>query len=181
MDWEKMNVLATPNRTRAALLAGAALLLLGGGGALGAWLHPHVVRVTEYQDRVVTVEHTVTVEKPVVEYRDRVVVRTVTKPDGTKVETHVTEESGKRTGGSVTVTDSHRDETVASRVAVTSQPEGRWNVRLLASVDTRGSVAAGAGADYRVAGPLTLGAFATGPVAGNPGGLTVGVSIGLRL
>lgn len=169
------------NRLKVALVCGGLLLLLGGAGALGAWLHPRTVTVTEYKDRVQVVEHTVTVEKPVVQWRDRVVTRTVYK-DG-KVESTTTAEtkSGSTTGGKETTTDVTATKETAERVAVTVSPEGRWSVRVLAGANSLGGVVAGAGVEYRAVGPLTLGAWATAPVAGASSGITVGLSLGLRL
>jgi len=136
-----------------------------------------VVTVTEYKDRVV--EHTVTVEKPVIQYRDRVITRTVEKPDGTKIETHVTEQSGKQTGEKVTtvVTDTQRQ--VAQRQAVA--PEGRWSFDVTAGANTWGSVLAGVETHYRLVGPLQVGAWVLVPVAGSPGAVAAGISLGLRL
>lgn len=149
-----------------------------GGGALVERFRPaKVVTVTEYRDRVV--EHTVTVEKPVVQYRDRVVVRTVTKPDGTKIETRTDDKTSKTTGEVTTTTGIV--EVSAGKSAVTSSPEGRWSVRILAGLDTGGSVLAGAGVDYRLIGPFTVGAWGIAPVAGAPGRFAGGVSLGLRL
>lgn len=132
--------------------------------------------VTEYKDRVV--EKQVVVEKPVVEYRDRVITRVVTRKDGTKVETHVEDKRSKETGEKVTTTDRAEEKTGQTTVVV--NPEGRWSVRALAGVDTRGSVVAGGGVDYRLVGPLTAGAFALAPVGGVPGAFTVGISLGAR-
>lgn len=164
-------------RWQVAAVGGAAILSgIGGGALVERFRAPRIVTVTEYRDRVV--EHTVTVEKPVVEYRDRVIVRTVTRPDGTKVETHVDEKSGKTTGEVTTTTDTDARREVVTRVD--QRPEGRWSFRALASVDSRGGVGAGGGFDYRLVGPLTVGAYGTAPVAGGAP-FVVGVSLGLRL
>lgn len=136
-----------------------------------------IVTVTEYKDRVV--EHTVTVEKPVIQYRDRVITRTVEKPDGTKIETHVTEQSGKETGEKVTHTDRTTDTVLESTTE--ARPEGRWSVRVLAGANTWGTVSAGGAFDYRFLGPVTAGAWVTVPVAGSPGPVSAGISLGLRL
>ena len=151
------------------------------GGALVEGLRkPRTVTVTEYKDRVQTVEHTVTVEKPVVQWRDRVVTRTVYR-DG-KVESTTTSEtkSGSQSGGKETRTDEKTDETKSGETKVTVAPEGRWAVRVLAGLDSRGSVTAGAAGEYRLVGPLTVGAWVLVPVAGTPGAVAVGLSAGLR-
>ena len=160
-----------------AVVAAAIGCGVGGGALVEALRPPRIVTVTEYKDRVV--EHTVTVEKPVVVYRDRVITRTVTRPDGTKVETHVDDKTSKTTGEVTTTRDSDASHVTAARTA--PAPDGRWAVRVLAGVDTAGSVLAGAAVDYRLAGPLTVGAWATAPVAGAPGRWTAGVAVGLRL
>lgn len=140
-----------------------------------------MVRVTEYKDRIQTVERTVTVEKPVIQYRDRVTTRTVYR-DGPVRETIVTDDkSSKATGGKETTTDARKTEDVASKTSVAPAPEGRWSVRVAAGLDSAGSVLAGAGADYRLLGPVTVGAWATAPVAGAAGRFSGGVSVGLRL
>lgn len=167
---------------RRLLLAGCACLLVALGAAGGAWFHPRTVRVTEYKDRIQTVEHVVTVEKPVDRWHDRVVERIVYRKDGSKSsETTTTETGGSRTGGSTTVTDTRVDESRSGHESVVTAPEGRWSVRVLAGANTLGGVVAGAGAEYRLVGPLTVGAWATGPVAGASSGFTVGLSLGLRL
>ena len=153
------------------LIAGACV----GWAARGE--HVKTVTVTEYKDRVV--EKQVVVEKPVVTYRDRIIVRTVTKPDGTKVETHVDETSGRRTEGSTTTTEAVRETEVATRTV--TAPEGRWSVRLLAGADTHGGIVAGVAGDYRLLGPVTVGVWGTGPVAGSlQSPWTLGVSLGAR-
>lgn len=122
-----------------------------------------------------------TVEKPTVQYRDRDITRTVYR-DGPVKETVVYKDrDSKTTGGKTTTTNEQTTETKAGSTSVTVNPEGRWSVRVLAGVDTGGSVAAGAGVDYRLVGPLTVGAFGLAPVAGAAGRFTVGVSLGLRL
>ena len=137
------------------------------------------IAAAEGSGAAVLPEHTITVEKPVIQYRDRVVVRTVTKPDGTKVETRVDDKTSKTTGEKVVTSDARVTRQETQRVE--PAPEGRWSVRALASVDSRGSVGAGAGFDYRLVGPLTVGAWITAPVAGVPGPFVAGVSLGLRL
>ena len=88
------------------LAAGALALIAAFAAGYGAH-RPAVVTQVEYKDRIVTqqVEKQVVVEKPVIQYRDRVVTRYVTRPDGTKIETHVEEQSGRETGEKTTTTE----------------------------------------------------------------------------
>jgi hypothetical protein len=155
--------------------------MVAGGAAGGALVEgfrpPKIVTVTEYKDRIV--EHTVTVEKPVIQYRDRLITRVVTRPDGTKIETHVDDKTSKETGGRTITSNATEERQGESKI--TQAPEGRWAVRVLAGADTRGSINAGAAVDYRLVGPFTVGAYATAPVAGSPGAFAAGLSVGLRL
>lgn len=178
-----MNALAQipPGWRRRLVGAGVVVLLCALSGAGGAWLRPRKVVVTEYKDRVQVVEHQVVVEKPVVQWRDRDVVRIVYRKDGSKQsETTVREDSGKATGGSTTTTDTNVVETHDLHQSVTTAPEGRWAVRVLAGLDTGGSVVAGAGVDYRLLGPATVGLEVLAPVAGAPGRFTFLVTAGMR-
>jgi hypothetical protein len=129
---------------------------------------------------VQTVEHVVTVEKPVVQWRDRVSTRTIYR-DGPIREVDRTEtHSTKVNEGKETTTDVATKTDQESHTKTVTAPEGRWNVRALAGVSSSGGVVAGAGADFRLVGPLTLGAYVTAPVSGSAP-LTVGLSLGLRL
>jgi len=138
---------------------------------------------TETRTETQTVEHVVTVEKPVIQWRDRVVVRTQYRADGTVSSTVVSKtDSGEKKEGSVTTKNEATDVKEDVKSDKETQPEGRWSVRVLAGVGSNGSISAGAGFDYRLVGPFTVGAWASAPVAGRPGGhVEGGVSLGLRL
>ena len=158
------------------------LLCVGGVHLLTRYLYPRVVTKTvetiKYVDRVQT--QTVTVEKPVTKWKTRTV--TVYVPGTlTPKETVVTQE-GSTTGGSTTKTNSETDLKVASqsKTATVQNPEGRWNVRVLAGVSLLGSSVVGAGAEYRLIGPMVVGAEMTIPLA-VPKGTQVLLSVGLRL
>ena len=118
-----------------------------------------------------------------------------TKVEQPKVKTRIIYRDGpvrerivERSGGSETTKDTNvkvkDDLHVAERItekATTVVGDGRWAFRALGSIDSRGTVAVGAGFEYRVVGPLVVGPWVTVPVAGAPGAVTVGVSAGLRL
>lgn len=148
-------------------------------GAVGGHLvRPRVVTVTKEVEKEVAVVHQVEVERPYTEYRDRTTTKTVYRDGPVQTVTVVEENKRKDSGGSETTTDGT---TVVEKTrSTTSSPEGRWMVRALGSVDTRGTVAAGAGVEYRLVGPLVVGGWATVPIAGAPGAVTVGASVGLR-
>lgn len=155
--------------------------------ALGHLVHPLVTTVTkvQYQDRLVNhdVVKTVTVEKPVITYRTRTITKTVYLPGSSSPSsvTTVVEGSGSQSGGTVTQSSSvETTKEVATGTSSTSTaPEGRWSVRILAGLSTSSGTVVGAGADYRLVGPLTVGAWVTTSL-GSPS-FSGGVALGLRL
>lgn len=152
-----------------------------GGGLVEGLRKPRTVTVTEYKDRIVTQEKTVTVEKPVVKWRTRT-VRIIEYRDNGSVakETDINSAGGSQAGGKTTTTDERTTEDKSGVTKTVTNPEGRWSFRVLAGADSGGSVVAGAAGEYRLVGPLTIGAWATAPVAGAPGRFTVGASAGMR-
>jgi hypothetical protein len=158
--------------------------------ALAAAVAGHLVRprvVVKTETKTVQVDHvvvhTVIVEKPVVTYRTRTVTRTVYVPGTTSVAsvTVAKEDSGSQSQG--TVTQSSSVETTKKEATAMSSsspaPEGRWSVRVMAGLSTSTGTVVGAGADYRLIGPLTLGLWAT-TTLGAPSAQG-GVAVGLRL
>lgn len=183
-----MNALAQipPGWRRRLVGAGVVVLLCALSGAGGAWLHPRtVVQTVEVAATTVADEsagldlqtHQTKQVAPTVTtrivYRDGPVQERIVERTGGSTETKDTQAKAKD--------DLHVTQQVTERRVTVTAPEGRWSFRVLAGADTGGSVVAGAGVDYRLVGPLTVGAWALGPVAGAPGRFTVGASIGLRL
>ena len=160
-----------------------------GLGAAGGWSLHRPRTVVSVREAEKTVDESAGLDlrqrkveehEPTVRTRERIVYRD--GPVREKVVTRIEQ------GGSTITTDTkeqvHDDLHVAERITektTTVVGDGRWAFRALGSVDTRGTVAVGAGFDYRVVGPLVVGAWATAPVAGTPGAVTVGGSAGLRL
>jgi hypothetical protein len=119
---------AAPRRLRVvvvACLVSAALALVAGGGALGRALHPKVVVRTETKVVTETKVETkvVEVEKPVIQWRDRVVTRVVYRSDGSvQSETKVDETSGKKTGEKVTTTEAATEVATSSEAKTSRTP-----------------------------------------------------------
>lgn len=167
------------------LVGGISVLLLSAGGALGSWLHPRVVTKTEIREVIKwqTQIQTVTVEKPVIKWRIRTVTETVYVPGTTEIkEVKVTkEDSGSRAEGSETHASAQSSgTTTATTTSSTSPlPAPRWSVRALVGASTSAGLVAGAGVDYRVLGPLTIGLWVTtalGQLSGQ-GGVSVGLDL----
>lgn len=174
------------SRRQVAQVVGGALVLFflvfGVGGVVGHFVRPRVVVRTETRTEVKTVEvvKTVTVEKPVDRWRDRV-VKVVEYRDGPISRTVETEtKDGEHKGGSETTTTSREtsDAKTDTRTVTITNPAPRWSVRALAGVAGTGGVVAGAGVDYRLVGPLTAGAWLVAPVGMGPAPVAAGVSVG---
>ena len=158
------------------------------GGLGGRFLSPRTHVQVETVVKTVTVHDvetkTVTVDRPVVQWRTKYVE--VTKFDPTTGHVIETRKSGETDGktkeGSTTTTEvSDKGSTKSDSVSKTeTNPEGRWSVRVLAGANLAGGVVAGAGADYRLLGPLTVGLWVTVPVAGSLTSTSAGASLGLR-
>lgn len=198
-----MNVLDTipQNWRRRLLVAGCACLLVALGAAGGAWVHPRKVVVEDTRAKeqlkleqaktIALSQELATVRKQLVDLQTTTTVDTTRRPDGTVTSHRVTRTEKKTETQTDTKKTEEKHEEVATKEDRTTEvdlhrvttvsPEGRWSFRVLAGADTGGSVVAGAGVDYRLVGPLTVGAWALGPVAGAPGRFTVGISAGLRL
>ena len=152
------------------------------GHIAGYYLHPKVVTKTteiiKWQDKIVT--NTVTVEKPVIKWQTRTV--TVYVPGTNKVEETIKTESGSEALGKTVSSSSQQtvDSTFTQTTSSSTNPEGHWSVRLMAGASVSSGTVVGAGADYRLVGPLTVGAEMTIPLRA-PNATQVLLSVGLRL
>lgn len=149
--------------------------------ALGRLVKPKVVTVVKTVQVDHDVVHTVTVEKPVIKYLTRTVVKTVYVP-GTAVvasTTVTTTSAGSTSQGSTTTTNEAKTETSSASTSTSPVAEGRWSARALVGLSTSSGTVVGAAAEYRLIGPLTVGAWAT-TTLGAPS-LQAGASVGLRL
>ena len=169
---------------RGLALAGGACGLVALGAAGGAWFHPRTITVHDTQTTSVSDE---SAGLDLVKHEEKKVAPTV-KTRIIYRDGPVRERIVERTGGSETTTDTqekvkddlHVETKTSEHQSVTSAPEGRWSFRVLAGVDTAGSVVAGAGVEYRFLGPATAGVQVLAPVAGAPGRFTFLGSLGLR-
>jgi hypothetical protein len=174
-----------PTWRRRLVGAGVLLLVFGAGCAVGARSRSRVVAVTDTQTATVSNE---SAGLDLVKHEEKKVAPTV-KTRTIYRDGPVRERIVERSGGSDTTTDTqkqvkddlHVETKTTEHQSVTSAPEGRWSFRVLAGVDTGGSVVAGAGVEYRLLGPATAGAQVLAPVAGAPGRFTFLGSLGLRL
>ena len=164
------------------LLVVLVIVSLGAGHLLGYWLHPRTIvktqEVIKWQEKQVI--QTVTVEKPVVKWQTRTV--TVYIPGTTTPKETIVTQAETVSGGSSTKTSAETESKSAesSQSTVTQNTEGRWNVRAMAGISLSSGSVVGAGAEYRLVGPLTVGAELTIPLSA-PNATQVLLSVGLRL
>lgn len=108
-----------------------------------------------------------------IEYRDRVVVKTVRETRKTR-----TRETRKPDGTTVverSETVSNTDTKSTGTSTVISSPAPRWSASVLGGTNLQLQPVAGAHLTYRVAGPFTVGAWGVGGNGTAAGGLSLGV------
>ncbi len=149
--------------TKRGLVVGAVLAALAGAYGAGRFAAPtKVVTKTEVVTKEVIKE--VKAETKVI-YRDRVVDRVITK-DGTVTE-HIVYKSAEATKEVDRTSDAKSSDTKTEKVTITDAP--RLTVSVLAGVDLKpawqplgpsaGPLALGLSVQYRVAGPIVVGAW----------------------